>query len=345
MNECAVMIGITITYALGSIDGFFYYYISLVAVGIVAMFEVFMFWLPETPRSLMSRGYVKEAEKIIKWLRGPNSKTSTEELKEIKQHIISIRQAQTREDVWKHLVRKSVLVPSMYLLVIFMVKQLCGINAVIAYAGEIFVDAGVPNPSVTSIYTVGASSVIGILVAFLTTDHIGRKSLLIISGILLFIGATLLGIHFYITRPSLCGNYLTMSSPYDDSTDEPLINCNAHFTPLLIVSVIVYTFGFSMGWGPIPWILVSELLPLSVRGKATGLCMIVSYLSSTIVVGFYLQYVELVTLWFAMWTFSIVSVAGSVFVLIFIPETKGKSLEAVEREFQGHSSHHLKYFC
>ena len=70
----STLLGVTFTFGLSSIDGFFYYYISLVAVGIVAMFEVFMFWLPETPRSLMSRGYVNEARKVLIWLRGPDYK-------------------------------------------------------------------------------------------------------------------------------------------------------------------------------------------------------------------------------------------------------------------------------
>ena len=334
------MIGITINYALGSIQGFSYYYISLVTVGIVALFEVFMFWLPETPRSLMSRGYIKEAEKTLKWLRGPYSEAGTREFIEIKEHIISVRRSHTEERAWRKLLRKSILVPITYLVVIFVVKQFCGINAVLAYAGEIFVDAGVPNPRVTSIYTVGISSVIGIFVAFFMVDHVGRKSLLVTSGTLMFIGEAMLGIHFFITRPSLCGSHITAhnttelgSPPYDDATSET--TCNAHFSPLSIVSLVVYNFGFSMGWGPIPWVLVSELLPLSMRGKATGLCVIVTFLSSTIVVGFYLQFVDLVTLWFAMWMFAVISVAGSVFVLLFIPETKGKSLEAVERGFEG----------
>ena len=54
------MVGVTLNFALSSIPGFFYYHISLVAVGIVALFELLMVWLPETPRSLLSRGYIRE---------------------------------------------------------------------------------------------------------------------------------------------------------------------------------------------------------------------------------------------------------------------------------------------
>lgn len=337
MLEGSVMVGVTLNYALGSIgNNFFYYDIALVAVGIVALFEVLMFWLPDTPRLLLSQGYVKEAEKVLKWLRGPNSDKSAEEFKEIKQRIIDTKHAKKR--MWKSMVKKSTLVPFSYLLVVFLVKQLCGINAIAAFAGEIFVNAGVSNPRSTAIYAVGVSNVVGILVSFLTSDRLGRKTLLIVSGILMAIGTTMLGIHFYITRPSLCNEYQSISnntalaSGLEYLSDDGEL-CNSHFGSLAIVSLIIYNFGFSMGWGPLPWVLVSEFMPLSVRGTAVGVCSVVSYMSSTVVVGFYLEYVNLVSFWLAIWTFSVISLAGSVFVLIFIPETKGKSLEAVERKF------------
>ena len=345
-NETFVIIGIVLNYALGSISGFFYYHIALVAVGIVALFEVIMYWLPETPRSLLSRGYVDEAERVLKWLRGPNSDLDTSEIKE---RIITMRRA--KKQLWKYMLRKSVLVPFGYLLVIFLVKQFCGINAVLAYAGEIFFKAGVPNPRFTAVYAVGVSSMVGILVAFLTADLLGRKSLMMTSASLMAIGSAMLGIHFFITRPSLCaGEDPSLSNstglvagvePFPDN--EP--NCNPHFGPLSIVSLIIYSFGFTMGWGSLAWVLLSELLPLSVRGTASGICTVVSFIASTIVVGTYLEYVELVGPWFAMWTFAVVSLAGAVFVLIFIPETKGKSLESLEKGFEGSSTVILCLHC
>ena len=342
MMEVLVMAGITLNYALGSIDNIYYFYISLLTAGIVSLFEVLMFWLPDTPRSLLSQGYVEKAEKILKWLRGPNSDISTKEFKEIKQHIISTRSGKKR--VWRNLLRKSVIVPFFYLVVIFLVKQFCGINAIFAYAGEIFVEAGVPSPRSTSIYAVGASTVVGVLVAFLTADLLGRKALLIASGTLMAVGTAMLGTHFFITRPSLCSNeYWSLSNDTDIGsgveaiTDEVLDveACNPRFAPLAISSLIIYTFGFSVGWGPLPWVLMSELLPLSVRGIASGTCIIISYISSTVVVGVYPEYVEFVSPWMAVWTFAVISLSGSVFVLIFIPETKGKSLEEVEKGFEG----------
>ena len=329
------MVGITLNYALGSISGFFYYHISLVAVGIVALFEVLMYWLPETPRSLLSRGYVKEAEAALKWLRGPNSPSTAREFEEIKKSVIAARKNSSKRRVWKSYFRKSIIVPLTYIFVVFIVKQFCGINAIFAYAGEIFVDARVSNPRSTAIYTVGVSNFVGAVTAIVLVDFVGRKTLFVTSGLLMMIGSTLLGIHFYITRAALCivHNDTVVSSGLEPVVADDFVICNAHFAPLAIVSLTVYNFGFSVGFGPLAWVLVSELLPLSVRGKATGLCMIISFLSSAVVVGTYLELAELGSPWFVLWAYGLVSLTGAVFVLVFVPETRGKSLEAVERDF------------
>ena len=70
LTQILVTLGFIMSFAVGAIDDFPYYYVSLVAVGIVALFEVLMIWLPETPRWLLSRGYGEDAEKVLLWLRG-----------------------------------------------------------------------------------------------------------------------------------------------------------------------------------------------------------------------------------------------------------------------------------
>ena len=98
--------------------------------------------MPETPRSLLSRGYANEAERALQWLRGPDSPTVAQELTEIKQNIIATGRS-SKGKVWRTIFRRSVFVPLIYVIVVFLVKQLCGFKAIVAYVGEIFVDAGV----------------------------------------------------------------------------------------------------------------------------------------------------------------------------------------------------------
>ena len=329
--------GVVLNYGLGAIDDFPYYYISLVAVGIVALFEVLMIWLPETPRWLLSRGYGKDAGKVLKWFRGPKTDITCE-MEEIKQQIISSKSSV--KVVWKTLLKRDVLVHFVYILIAFSFVHLSGINVIEAFAGDLLSEAGVARPRITSIYAIGLSNLVGILVAFLAIDLIGRKTLLVSSGLLMAVGTCMLGVHFFITRPSLCGSHQsdnTTSSSADGENplrDMDMNSCNPQYGPLAIVSLILYNFSFSIGWGPVPWLLLSELLPLSVRGIAAGFAMITNYISGAITNGFYLEYESIVHPWFALWTFTVTNITSALFVFIFIPETKGKSLEELERRFE-----------
>ena len=328
INEIMLTLGIILNFSVGSIDGFPYFYVSLVAVGIVALFEATTVWLPDTPRSLLSRGYSDSAESALKLLRG--NKYNTEgELTEIKESILARRKKEEGKSVWREFKNREVLVPFVYVLVVLFFAQGGGISAVASYATPIFSDAGVNDPRVTAIYAVGVASLLGNIASFFSVDVLGRTVLLVTSGVGMTLGSIMLGTHFYITRPSAC--------PPVNSTLNAMVSeepCNSHFAPLAIVSLVLFRFFFSIGWGPVPWLMLSELLPLSMRGVASGMAMFLTSATAALVSGVYLQYSQLVEPWFAMWTFSLINLSAAVFVFVFIPETKGKSLEEVEKWFE-----------
>ena len=290
----------------------------------MALFEATMVWLPDTPRSLLSRGYSHSAESALKLLRG--NKYNTEgELTEIKESILARRKKGERKSVWREFKNREVLVPFVYVLVVLFFAQGGGISAVVSYATPIFSDAGVNDPRVTAIYAVGVASLLGNIALFFSVDVLGRKVLLVTSGVGMTLGSIMLGTHFYITRPSAyppVNSTMVSGEPY-----------NSHFAPLAIVSLVLFRFFFSIGWGPVPWLMLSELLPLSVREVASGMAMFLTSATAALVSGVYLQYSQLVEPWFAMWTFSLINLSAAVFVFVFIPETKGKSLEEVEKWF------------
>ena len=320
--------GVLLNYGVGSIDDFPYYYISLVAVGIVALFEVLMIWLPETPRWLLSRGHGEDAEKVLLWLRGKKIGIQRE-LDDMKKAIAESKAKKT--NVWREFRKRSVLVPLVYVLILFFYTQGGGINAISPFAAIIFSDAGVNDPRTTAIYAVGVSGIIGLVVSTITVDIVGRVVLLVIGGTGMFVSTTMLGIHFFITRPSLCDHFNSTVTESLEGISEP---CNNQFELLAIVSVILFNFNFVMGFGTVPWVMLSELLPLSVRGVGSGLAMFTAWSAAAIFSGFYLPYSNLVRPWFAMWTIALIDLTSVVFVLIFIPETKGKTLEEMEKKYE-----------
>ena len=326
-----ISVGVLVCYAIGSIN---YFNVALVAVGIITLFELLMVWLSETPRWNLSAGHVKKAYGTLKWLRGPKY--------DVKAELDIMKQALSDNDdtaVWREFRKKNVFVPFVILLLVFFFQQIGGLNAQGAYGAIIFKDAGVSNPYLASTTSIGISVVLGTVLSFFIVDLVGRKSLLVVSGIGMGIGSFLLGLHFYLTRPSLCSGSSTNSTIFlsqhiqsdSSSTGEA---CNAQYGPLAIVSIITYNFMFSAGWAPVPWILLPELLPLKVRGFGGGFAVLVNWATSALVTGTYLDYAKAVTPWFAWWSFALLNLTAVVFALLALVETKGKNLEDIQTAFE-----------
>ena len=307
--------GVLFNYVLGAINKFRYYYISLVAVGIVAIFEVLMFWLPETPRWLMSKGYVEQAEKVLLWLRGKKI-GAKKEIDAMKKSL-----SEKKRNVWRLFLTRSIITPVVYVIIIFAIQQSGGINAITPFVGIILKDAGVSSPRTVSIYCVGIPGLLFLVVATFLVDFAGRKFLLAISGTGQFLAVALLGIHAFITRPSLC----------DPSLDTA---CNPQFQYLAIFALIFFVISFTVGYNSIPYVLLAELLPLSVRGKASGIASSVSWSCAALFLLFFFDFTALVTPWFTLWFISLLNISTVLFVIIFVPETKGKQLGELENLFK-----------
>ena len=147
----------------------------------------------------------------------------------------------------------------------------------------------------------------------------------------MFLSCSMLGIQVFITRPSLCAN----NSTSDPDIDDPL--CNTQLEILAPVTMTLFFFTFVLGVGSIPWVLISEMIPLKVRGVASGLCVMTNWGMAALFSGTFLPYYSLVGPWWTMWTFAAINLACVLFVLVFIPETKGKSLEEMQRKFERRS--------
>ena len=316
--------GILLIYLLSSIEDFHYYNSSLILIGIVALFELLMLFLYDSPRWLLAQNQRAEAIKALKFLRGPKY--------EIDNELITIETESakyprlTTTQALLELRKKPILLPLLIICTVMFFQQIGGLNASTAYSALIFKEAHVENYRLTSAYAVGAVGIVFTIIAAFIVDRIGRKTLLIVSGIGMLIGTVLLGTSFYVTRSSLCSNTTLLS---DNAEGE----CNTYLAPMAIVSLMFFIASFSIGWGPVPWVLLAELIPLRVRGFGSGIATFVNWGTAAIVAGFYLDYAKIVNPWFAWWTFSIFNVAAIVFVVVFVYETKGKNLEDIQHKF------------
>lgn len=279
-----------------------------------------MYLIPESPRWLIANDYKPLATRTLKLLRGPHYPIQNE-LEAIDFNLQKHPRTNLFRVLQEMVTKKSVLIPVVIILIIMGLQQLSGLNASSAYASVIFQDAGVSNPSETASYAIGGVGILFTFIAIFLVDFLGRKVLLLISGTGMLIGTIMLGTHFYLTRPAACNQTSELT--------EEVVVCNSHIAPLAIVSLVLFSSAFSIGWGPVPWVLLGEMLPMRVRGIGSAMANFVNWGCAALVTGCYFKYSELVNTWFSWWTFSAFNLSGILFVLIFLRETKKKNLEDI----------------
>lgn len=263
-------------------------------------------FLEDTPRWLLSKQRESEAKAVFKKIEP--DKSVTRQIKEIKQNLEAEKSAGEKVSF-----QRWMLMP-VFVGVGMMFAQICtGINTIIYYTATIFQNAGFAS-NTSAIYAtigVGAVNFVMTIVAIAFTDRWGRKPLLYagLSGMLIALAC--LGTAFRF------GDILGESLRW-----------------VAVGSVIVYIACFAFSLGPIGWIMVSEVLPLKIRGFAMGICTVANFTFNLIVVSSFPILVSKIGEGYTFWIFGIISVLCLLFVFFFVPETKGISLERIEANWR-----------
>ncbi|MGL5635054.1 MAG: sugar porter family MFS transporter [Sarcina sp.] len=262
--------------------------------------------LPESPRYLISAGDPEKSHSVLIQLRPNYSSTQiTDELNEIKK-----AHAQEHKGGVKELFRiaKPALVAAIG---IMLFQQLVGINSVIYYLPQVFIKGFHFSDSLAIWISVGIGIVnfVSTIIATLIMDKFPRKKLLIFGAIVMGVSLGILSIINY-----------TMS-----------IESAAVFT---IVLIGIYIFAFAISWGPIAWVLIGEIFPLSVRGAGASFGSAANWIGNFIVTQFFLIILALFhnNVGGPFGIFAVFSFLAIPFVIYCIPETHGKSLEQIESE-------------
>lgn len=184
-------------------------------------------------------------------------------------------------------------------------QQAVGINAVLYYAPRIFGDMGMTDPMVNTV-VMGVVNILFTLVAIFTVEKWGRRPLLITGSIGMAVGAF--------------GVALTFG--------------NASMSMVCMVSIMVYSASFMMSWGPICWVLIAEIFPNTIRGKAVAIAVAFQWIFNWIVSSTFVPMFNMKTAgdpdfghWFTYGLYGVICVVAAFFVWKLVPETKGKTLE------------------
>ncbi len=319
LNQLAVTVGILIVYILNTWIP--YYITSIVVMGITLAFAISIaLIIPESPRWLVSHGEELEANRVLRLLRGRNANVQAEMRGLMK--IVESQSELSLVEKFQMFRRPAVFIPMILSICLMFFQQFCGINIVIFYAGNVLDTAGVKKPDLSADFGVGAIQVIATFVSVLLIDILGRRFLLCLGGILLALSTGVLGVYFFL-HDHMCKN----------GTNDKHSYCDNEFGYLAVVCLGVFIIGFSIGWGPIPWVMMSELAPLQVRGIMSGVATALNWGFAGIITSLFHSYEKQVQTYGAWWTFCGVAILSVIFTIVFLPETKGKDLEDIEEYF------------
>lgn len=256
------------------------------------LFGVLLLFVPETPRYLAMKNQDVKALEILTKMNGSNEAASI--MSDIKQTLTA---RVSSEKLFAY--GKLVIVVGIMLSIF---QQFVGINVALYYAPRIFESMGAAkDASMLQTIVMGFVNVVFTVIAILTVDKWGRKPLLIIGSIGMAIGMF-----------GVAG--LAFSNVIGIST---------------LVFIIIYTASFMMSWGPICWVLISEIFPNKIRGQAVAIAVAAQWAANYFISSTYplmMEFSSGMTYGF----YGIMSVLSALFVWKFIPETKGKTLEQME---------------
>ena len=223
-------IGILFCYILGStID---WKILAAIGAGLPIPFMIFMWFIPETPRWYISKARYTEARTSLQWLRGGKTDIQ-EEFLEIESNHKS--QSTTSTGGVRELLKMAYVRPLLISLGLMFFQQLSGINAVIFYTVTIFEKSGGSIDSYLSSIVIGLANFVATLGSNLVIDRVGRKVLLNISGFFMAVSLGALGVFFILQH---------------------LEHDVTHIGWFPLATFIVYIVAFSIGYGPIPWLMV-----------------------------------------------------------------------------------------
>ncbi|XP_031425983.1 solute carrier family 2, facilitated glucose transporter member 6-like [Clupea harengus] len=290
----------------------------------VMVMVLLLCFMPDSPRFLITRGRHEEARRALEWFRGPEY---TEEFLRI-QHSVNTQGRIGWEELRQPFYYKPILIS----VGMRFLQQMTGITPILVYLEPIFHLTQITLEPQYDAALVGAVRLLSVMIAASLMDKAGRKALLFTSGFLMFLSMLTMTMYTY-TPPSHHSNSSTPLLRWVEGPSQTTPTFDP-ITLIPLISTMVIIFGYAMGWGPITWLLMSEVLPLGARGIASGVCVGVSWLTAFVLTQFFMHVVVAFGLYVPFLFFSVVCVVNIIFTGVCVPETKGRSLEEIENYFK-----------
>ncbi len=307
VNMLAITTGIVVAYlvdyALSGVQGWRYMF-ALAAIPSIAL-VVGMWRLPDSPRWLISKSQVEKARRVLQRARTTS---------DVSQEMADIQQSMEKQEHGglAGLFQPSLRMPLIVGLGLAVFQQITGINTVIYYSPTILKVVGIEGAGPAILAGAGLTAVMWCshVLAIFLLDRVGRRPLLLTGVAGQTIGLAILGAAFQFQQ---------LASIKGD---------------VAIGGLVIYVACFAFGLGPIFWLLISEIYPLKIRSAAMSAVTVVNWGMNLAVAVTFLTLIAVLGNAWTFWSYGIIAVGAWVFFYLFVPETKGKTLEQIEAHWQ-----------
>jgi len=303
VNQMAIVTGILIAYFINWVfagtgpSNWRYMYATGALPSI--LFFLLLLKVPESPRWLVKRGREEEANLVLTQV--DTAEAAARGLREIKETLA------LEEGSFRELFKPGFRRPIVIAVVLAVFQQVTGINAILYYAPRIFESAGFGRMSAIGQSTViGFANMIFTVVAIVLADRVGRRPLLLVATGGMGVSLVLLGAAFKF-------QFLPPSA--------------------LLFVILLYIAFFASAMGPLVWVVMAEIFPIRMRGAAMGLATLILWFADFVVTLSFPVISDKLNASAAFWLYAVMCALDLVFMIFYLPETKGKSLEEIERQW------------
>jgi len=285
-------------------------YQALACGMIPLLFHICMWFVPESPTYLVHQGRREEALRSLRWFRGaPEQRFIEEELNQLNRQLdITAVRTSTHHRTWKDLFGVPLIKPMSVILLLFIFQELSAINALMFYTVDIFKATGIRLWSYYAAIIIGVVQMLAAIFSSAIVHRCGRRWLLLGSEFFMAAGMGTMGLFFWYqkNKPQSAADYM-------------------EWVPMF--AMILFVLAYSVGMGPISYLILGERLPFPIRGTASSIVTTVKWaLGFTIVFLF-----EDVLVWLgrdgAFWLYGGLCMIGFIFILVCVPEYEGTLLE------------------
>ncbi|RIM76718.1 sugar porter family MFS transporter, partial [Staphylococcus arlettae] len=308
LNQLMITIGILssylINYALAPIEGWRWMLGLAVVPSLILLIGVA--FMPESPRWLLEHKSEKAARDVMRLTFNDS---------EIDKEIAAMKEINRISDSTWNVLKSPWLRPTLIIGAVFaLFQQIIGINAIIYYAPTIFSKAGLGDAtSILGTVGIGTVNVLITIVAIMIIDKVDRKRLLVIGNIGMVSSLLIMAILIWAIG----------------------IQSSAWII-ILCLTIFIIFFGFT--WGPVLWVMLPELFPMRARGAATGVAALVLSIGSLLVAQFFPMLTEVLPVEQVFLIFAVIGIFALFFVIKYLPETRGRSLEEIEADLRARTN-------